>query len=140
MLTDKQIRDAKPRATVYRLRDTQSVCRGFGVVVAPSGSKSFFLSFTSPEDGKRKQVSLGKYPSTKFSCIFNRRKEHCSESYGKHNVEPHLAQIAASALNQNCPARPSIFIIEGFPTAFYRSRLILQSSSIQDPTILQTGL
>ena len=67
MLTDKQIRDAKPRATVYRLRDTQSVCRGFGVVVAPSGSKSFFLSFTSPEDGKRKQVSLGKYPSTKLA-------------------------------------------------------------------------
>tara|TARA_B100000989_G_scaffold284825_1_gene251996 strand:+ start:337 stop:618 length:282 start_codon:yes stop_codon:yes gene_type:complete len=54
MLTDKQIRDAKPRTTVYRLRDTQSVCRGFSVVVAPSGSKSFFLSFTSPEDGKRK--------------------------------------------------------------------------------------
>ena len=69
MLTDKQIRDAKPRATVYRLRDTQSVCRGFGVVVAPSGSKSFFLSFTSPEDGKRKQVSLGKYPSTKLNVI-----------------------------------------------------------------------
>ena len=67
MLTDKQIRDAKPRTTVYRLRDTQSVCRGFGVVVAPSGSKSFFLSFTSPEDGKRKQVSLGKYPFTKLA-------------------------------------------------------------------------
>ena len=67
MLTDKQIRDAKPRTTVYRLRDTQSVCRGFGVVVAPSGSKSFFLSFTSPEDGKRKQVSLGRYPSTKLA-------------------------------------------------------------------------
>jgi integrase len=67
MLTDKYIRDAKPKKSVYRLRDKNSVCRGFGVVVAPSGSKSFYLSFTSPEDGKRKQVNLGKYPSVKLA-------------------------------------------------------------------------
>ena len=34
MLTDKQIRDAKPKNTVYRLRDTHSVVRGFGVTIA----------------------------------------------------------------------------------------------------------
>ena len=67
MLTDKQIRDAKPQNTVYRLRDTNSVVRGFGVTVAPSGAKSFFLAFTSPEDGKRKQISLGRYPSVKLA-------------------------------------------------------------------------
>ena len=67
MLTDKQIRDAKPKNTVYRLRDTNSVVRGFGVTVAPSGAKSFFLAFTSPEDGKRKQISLGRYPSVKLA-------------------------------------------------------------------------
>jgi integrase len=33
------------------------------VVVAPSGAKSFFLSYTSPEDGKRKQVAVGRFPS-----------------------------------------------------------------------------
>ena len=66
MLTDKQIRDAKPKNSVYRLRDTYSVVRGFGVTIAPSGAKSFFLAFTSPEDGKRKQVSLGRYPSVKL--------------------------------------------------------------------------
>ena len=60
MLTDKQIRDAKPKNTVYRLRDTHSVVRGFGVTVAPSGAKSFFLAFTSPEDGQRKKDSLGR--------------------------------------------------------------------------------
>ena len=54
MLTDKHIRDTKPKKNVYRIRDNNSVCRGFGVVVAPSGSKSFYLAFTSPEDGKRK--------------------------------------------------------------------------------------
>jgi integrase len=67
MLTDKRIRDAKPKNTVYRLRDTHSVVRGFGVTIAPSGAKSFFLAFTSPEDGKRKQVSLGRYPSIKLA-------------------------------------------------------------------------
>jgi integrase len=48
---------------VYRLRDSNVVCRGFGVTVAPSGAKAFFLSFTSPEDGKRKQVALGVFPA-----------------------------------------------------------------------------
>lgn len=62
MLTDKAIRDAKPRASVYRLRDANIVARGFGITVAPSGAKTFFLSFTSPEDGKRKQVALGRFP------------------------------------------------------------------------------
>ena len=61
-LTDKAIKDAKPTETVYRLRDSNVVCRGFGVTVAPKGTKTFFLSYTSPEDGKRKQVALGAYP------------------------------------------------------------------------------
>lgn len=63
MLTDRTIRDAKPKSTVYRLRDGNVVCRGFGVTVAPSGAKTFFLSYTSPEDGKRKQVSIGQFPA-----------------------------------------------------------------------------
>jgi integrase len=62
-LIDKAIRDAKPKENVYRLRDGNVVCRGFGVTVAPSGAKTFFLSYTSPEDGKRKQVSLGTFPA-----------------------------------------------------------------------------
>jgi integrase len=61
-LTDKMIKDAKAEATVYRLRDGNVVCRGFGVAIAPKGTKTFFLSYTSPEDGKRKQVALGSYP------------------------------------------------------------------------------
>lgn len=61
-LTDKAIRDAKPKASAYRLRDSNVVCRGFGVTIAPTGAKAFFLSYTSPEDGKRKQAPLGRYP------------------------------------------------------------------------------
>ena len=62
MLTDRTIRDAKPKLSVYRLRDANVVCRGFGVTIAPSGTKTFFVSFTSPEDGRRKQVSIGGFP------------------------------------------------------------------------------
>ena len=62
MLTDRTIRDAKPKLSVYRLRDANVVCRGFGVTIAPSGAKTFFLSYTSPEDGRRKQVSIGGFP------------------------------------------------------------------------------
>ena len=63
MLTDRTIRDAKPKANVYRLRDANVVCRGFGATIAPSGAKTFFLSYTSPEDGKRKQVAIGRFPN-----------------------------------------------------------------------------
>ena len=63
MLTDRTIRDAKPKPSVYRLRDANVVCRGFGVAVAPSGKKTFFLSYTSPEDGKRKQVAIRQFPA-----------------------------------------------------------------------------
>ena len=62
MLTDRTIRDAKPKSYVYRLRDANIICRGFGVTIAPSGTKTFFVSFTSPEDGRRKQVSIGGFP------------------------------------------------------------------------------
>jgi integrase len=64
ILTDRAIRDAKPKASAYRLRDSNVVCRGFGVTVGPTGAKAFFLSYTSPEDGKRKQAPLGRFPAT----------------------------------------------------------------------------
>jgi integrase len=63
-LTDRQIKNAKPRHSVYRLRDGNSVTKGFGVTVAPAGSKTFFLSYTSPSTSRRQQVNLGRYPGT----------------------------------------------------------------------------
>ena len=33
------------------------------MAVAPSGKKTFFLSYTSPVDGKRKQVAIGQFPA-----------------------------------------------------------------------------
>jgi integrase len=66
-LTDRTLRNAKPREIVYRLRDGNSITKGFGVTVAPAGSKTFFLSYTSPASGKRTQVNLGRYPAVSLS-------------------------------------------------------------------------
>jgi integrase len=66
-LTDRTLRNAKPRDTVYRLRDVNSITKGFGVTVAPAGSKTFFLGYTSPASGKRTQVNLGRYPAISLS-------------------------------------------------------------------------
>jgi succinoglycan biosynthesis transport protein ExoP len=63
-LTDRVIRNAKPRNTVYRLRDGNSTTKGFGVTIAPAGSKTFFLGYTSPTTGKRTQINLGRFPET----------------------------------------------------------------------------
>ena len=67
MLTDKAIRSAKPSSHVSYLRDAPGGIRGLGVAVAPSGAKAFFLSFTSPLDGKRKKMTLGAYPNVSLS-------------------------------------------------------------------------
>ncbi|MFN2241369.1 MAG: tyrosine-type recombinase/integrase [Anaerolineae bacterium] len=60
-LTDRAVKALKPKATVYRVRDASP--KGFGVVVAPSGTRSFFLAYTSPETGKRTQGTIGAYPT-----------------------------------------------------------------------------
>lgn len=79
MLTDKMIRDAKPKASVYRMRDSNGVVRGFGVTIAPSGAKTFFLSYTSPEDGKRKQIALGRFPAVSLATARRKALELRSE-------------------------------------------------------------
>ena len=64
ILTDKAIRSSKPRDSVYRLREVGGGVRGFGVTIAPAGSKTFFLGYTAPGSGKRTQINLGRYPAT----------------------------------------------------------------------------
>lgn len=64
-LTEKSVKALKPKASVYRVRDgiADPALKGFGVVVAPSGTKSFFMAYTSPESGKRTQGTLGIHPT-----------------------------------------------------------------------------
>lgn len=69
-LTERAVRALKPKTSVYRVRDgiADPDLKGFGVVVAPSGAKSFFISFTSPESGQRTQGALGRFPGTSLAA------------------------------------------------------------------------
>jgi len=64
ILTDKAIRSSKPRNSVYRLREVGGGVKGFGITMAPAGSKTFFLGYTKPGSGMRTQINLGRYPAT----------------------------------------------------------------------------
>jgi integrase len=64
ILTDKAIRGSKPRDSVYRLREVGGGVKGFGITIAPAGSKTFFMGYTAPGSGKRTQINLGRYPAT----------------------------------------------------------------------------
>jgi integrase len=85
-LTDKGIRALKPKATVYRVRDSNPP--GFHVVVAPSGTRSFALSFTSPETGRRTAGTLGIYPSVALKDA--RAKAHQWREQIREGVDPTL--------------------------------------------------
>lgn len=64
ILTEKTIQRAKPRDTLYRLR-CGSV-KGLHVAVNNRGGKAFALSYTSPETGSRRTLTLGRYPDMRL--------------------------------------------------------------------------
>lgn len=125
MLTDRTIRDAKPKASVYRLRDANVVCRGFGVAVAPSGAKTFFLSYTSPEDGKRKQVSIGQFPAMmlkeariKAGALRERVNEgHDPAVEKKHSISARIDQRALGTLSDLIDLYSADLEVDGKRTA-----------------------
>lgn len=56
MLTDSQIRSAKPTEKAYKLYDAD----GLFLIVSPAGSKLWRLKYR--ENGKEKLAYFGKYP------------------------------------------------------------------------------
>lgn len=59
MLTDKEIRYARPRATLHRIADGAGLC----LEVSPAGGKLW--RFRYRYDGKEKMLALGKYPEVR---------------------------------------------------------------------------
>jgi len=51
-ITDKTVKNAKPREKTYDIRD--AVLRGFMLKVQPSGSKSFYVEW-----GRGKRIRIG---------------------------------------------------------------------------------
>jgi hypothetical protein len=75
-LSDKSIRNAKPKASVYRIRDVSGdpELKGFGITIAPSGGKTFFLSYSSPTRQIRRQLNLGRYSVTSLKEARNKAR------------------------------------------------------------------
>ena len=66
-LNDTQIKNAKPRATPYKLGDE----RGLTLLVNPNGSK--WWRFRYRVDGREKMLSLGVYPDVSLKKARERR-------------------------------------------------------------------
>ena len=105
-LTDRTIRNAKPKNSVYRLRDTNALTKGFGVAVAPAGSKTFFLSYTSPTTGKRTQVNLGRYPGTSLKDA--REKAHAYRDRLAVGIDPKDQIKEERTLQAELADRPTV--------------------------------
>ena len=66
LLTDKHVRNAKPKEKAYRLADGNNLY----LLVSPTGTRSWQLRYTL--DGKPQTATLGKYPSVTLEAA---RKE-----------------------------------------------------------------
>ena len=105
-LSDRQIRNAKPKTSVYRIRDGAVETKGFGVTVAPAGTKTFFLGYTSPETGKRTQISLGRYPA--ISLKEARRKAMDARDQIGLGIDPAQKRIEEVAANEALKQRGTV--------------------------------
>jgi integrase len=101
ILTGKAIRSSKPRDSVYRLREVGGGVKGFGITIAPAGSKTFFLGYTAPGTRKRTQINLGRYPATSLKDA--RQKAYDAREALSRGIDPREQAknqaIAQEALN-----------------------------------------
>ncbi len=70
-LSDKQIKEAKPKAKDYKLTDGD----GLGLIVSKSGRKRWVFAFISPDTGKLNNTGLGNYPVLSLAEARDKRTE-----------------------------------------------------------------
>lgn len=70
-LSDKQIKEAKPKAKDYKLTDGD----GLGLIVSKSGRKRWVFTFISPDTGKLNNTGLGNYPVLSLAEAQEKRTE-----------------------------------------------------------------
>ena len=96
-LTDIQVRNAKPRATAYKLADGG----GLYLEVNPSGSRIWRLSYTQA-NGKKNRLTYGNYPAVSLAAARERRaktKQQLAEGTDPaqaRRVEKQLKAVTAS--------------------------------------------
>ena len=80
MLTTKEIDNAKPRPTLYRLYDGL----GMYIQIDPNGRKNWRLKYFFL--GKEKRIALGKYPET--TLLEAREKREQARKLLAQNIDP----------------------------------------------------
>ena len=80
-LTDVQVRNAKPRATLYKMFDGG----GLFLEVAPSGSRIWRMKFRQ-RDGKENRLTFGRYPEISLQDARERRLE--ARRLIAHGIDP----------------------------------------------------
>ena len=70
-LTDKQIKEAKPKDKDYKLTDGD----GLGLIVSKTGRKRWIFAFISPDSGKPNSTGLGNYPTLSLAEAREKRTE-----------------------------------------------------------------
>ncbi len=93
MLTERIIRDAKPKASNYIIRDKKLT--GLGLRVTPAGDKSFVLNYRT--DGRRRQAVIGKAAGVSLVDARNAAGELLTaiKLYGADPVEDKRRRIEA---------------------------------------------
>ena len=106
ILTDKAIRSSAPKDSVYRLREVGGGVKGFGITIAPAGSKTFFLGYTAPGTRKRTQINLGRYPS--ISLKDARQKAHDARESLSRGIDPREQAKAQAIANEALKNRGTV--------------------------------
>lgn len=65
-LNDRFCETTKP-AEGKQVEHFDTVVQGLSLLVSPGGTKSFYLSYTRPGDGKRARIKIGRYPDISLS-------------------------------------------------------------------------
>jgi len=89
-LTDRAIRNAKPRAKFYRVADE----KGMYLEVTPKGSKYWRLKYRFA--GKEKRLALGVYPDVSLAAARKRRDE--AREQLAHGIDPAAHRKARKAV------------------------------------------
>jgi len=91
LLTDTQIRKAKPQVKEYNLSDP----RGLQLRVMPSGVKKWLFNYQKPYSGRRTNIKLGTYPEMSLSAARALRDEY--RSMLAVNTDPQKERIARAS-------------------------------------------
>ncbi|MEJ6783755.1 tyrosine-type recombinase/integrase [Aminobacter sp. Piv2-1] len=73
-LNDRFCETVKP-TTGKQVDYFDTVVRGLSLLVSPAGTKTFFLNYTRPTDGKRARMKLGRYPDLKLARAREKARE-----------------------------------------------------------------